>query len=206
LSLAEVKLDQIREITSIANLAKYKTPKHYQELFSIGLPLKINRYFYTEDVVDSFWRTLVCDCNYKESRRVQASEFKLFGQAFRSILNIRGPPIGSEDAMSVKTHSEKDLESAKQDIRDGFGIGRLQSFGYTSSGHMAMVPYGSRAGDHICIFFGAETPHIIREIENGDDPPNFKLIGPAYIHGRMDGEIFQWLEEGRVTEERFSII
>lgn len=206
LSLAGVKLDLIREITSIVNLDRYKTPRQFQVLFATGLPLKINKYFYTGDIFDSFWRTLVCDCNYKERRRTLASEFELFGRAFQSILNIRGTPIDSEGTVVSQNDSEETFKAAKQNIQDGFSVGRLQSFGYTTSGHMAMFPYGSQPGDHVCIFFGAQTPHIIREIETGDGPPNFKLIGPTYIHGWMDGEVFQWLEEGRVREERFSII
>jgi hypothetical protein len=41
-------------------------------------------------------------------------------------------------------------------------------------------------GDTVCIFCNTLTPFIIRSMDSGHS----KLIGEAYVHGLMYGEIF----------------
>jgi hypothetical protein len=55
---------------------------------------------------------------------------------------------------------------------------------FSDKGYIGLVPYDSKAGDLICIIYGAVTPFILRKRpETG-----FQLIGEAYVHGIMDGE------------------
>ena len=56
----------------------------------------------------------------------------------------------------------------------------------TSSGRLG---YGSpevAKGDAICIFDGARTPHLLRGTTGSDA---CKLVGEAYVHGMMNGEV-----------------
>jgi hypothetical protein len=68
-------------------------------------------------------------------------------------------------------------------------------FAVTTMGYMALVPEEAEAGDHIAVFFGADTPFVIRRSaktaktdEDGD--LTSILLGECYIHGMMNGEIF----------------
>ncbi|KAF4624308.1 hypothetical protein G7Y89_g13865 [Cudoniella acicularis] len=57
-------------------------------------------------------------------------------------------------------------------------------FTITQKGYMGLTPPKAQVGDLICIFFGASTPFVVREIEDG----YFRLVGECYVHGLMDGE------------------
>jgi hypothetical protein len=47
-------------------------------------------------------------------------------------------------------------------------------------------------GDHIVIFEGVRIPCVIRELPDGaSNGPAYTFIGLAYVHGVMDGELFQ---------------
>jgi hypothetical protein len=54
----------------------------------------------------------------------------------------------------------------------------------------AAAPQESRNGDKLCIIEGASSWYVLRETERKG---RFELIGPAYVHGFMNGEILeQW--------------
>ncbi|KAL3422921.1 heterokaryon incompatibility protein [Phlyctema vagabunda] len=55
----------------------------------------------------------------------------------------------------------------------------------TSKSYIALVPMMTLVDDQIVIFSGGRVPFVVRE--TGD---TFKLVGPCYIHGIMDGEAF----------------
>jgi hypothetical protein len=56
-------------------------------------------------------------------------------------------------------------------------------------GYVGLAPQTMILGDVICIFAGAKYPYIIRKCP-GDDQL-FQLVGEAYVHGIMYGEVFQ---------------
>lgn len=62
-------------------------------------------------------------------------------------------------------------------------LGRV--LGTTEKSYLAMVPMMACVGDEIVIFSGGKVPFVIRAEGN-----NFKLVGPCYVHGIMDGEAF----------------
>jgi hypothetical protein len=61
----------------------------------------------------------------------------------------------------------------------------------TSNSYLALVPLLASPGDQIVIFSGGRIPFVIQE--TGD---TFKLLGPCYIHGIMDGQAFPKGESG----------
>jgi hypothetical protein len=67
----------------------------------------------------------------------------------------------------------------------------------TSNGFLASVPYTTEAGDCIVVFAGGQNPFVIRRTGN-----YYRLIGPCYVHGIMNGEAFP---EERSKLEWFSI-
>jgi hypothetical protein len=53
----------------------------------------------------------------------------------------------------------------------------------TASGLMASVPYTTEVGDRIMILSGSNVPFVLRPVKD-----HYRLIGPCYVHGIMDGE------------------
>ena len=72
----------------------------------------------------------------------------------------------------------------------------LLRYGYRAlsishSGWLCLVPLASRTGDIIAIVQGAELPFIVRESGQG----SYHFIGLAYVHGIMDGEIWNDIKD-----------
>lgn len=53
--------------------------------------------------------------------------------------------------------------------------------------HVGLCADASIVGDEIYVPLGSHVPFIIRKAEGGFH----KLVGEAYVHGIMDGEIFK---------------
>lgn len=55
----------------------------------------------------------------------------------------------------------------------------------TNSGRLAIGPDHARKGDSVWIFPGADVPFVLRGVDSGW----WKIVGEAYVHGIMDGEM-----------------
>jgi hypothetical protein len=51
--------------------------------------------------------------------------------------------------------------------------------------HLALVPINASAEDQIVVLSGGKLPFVLRATGS-----TFKIIGPCYVHGIMDGEAF----------------
>lgn len=67
---------------------------------------------------------------------------------------------------------------------------RGRKFVVTEHGRMGLVPRHAREGDVVAILTGASVPIILRPAENF-----FTVVGDAYVHGIMDGEAVEDIEE-----------
>ncbi|KAK5690904.1 hypothetical protein LTR97_012067 [Elasticomyces elasticus] len=56
---------------------------------------------------------------------------------------------------------------------------------WTSKGFLALLPEATIEGDLIVILRGGRLPFVVRPVEHGH-----RLIGPAYVHGIMNGEAY----------------
>jgi hypothetical protein len=67
----------------------------------------------------------------------------------------------------------------------------------TSSNHLGLVPSSAKVGDEIWVIPGMPTPFVFRRLDNG----NHEIIGEAYVHGIMRGEMINKLQfKGVVLE------
>ncbi|KAH8649756.1 hypothetical protein BGZ60DRAFT_389466 [Tricladium varicosporioides] len=66
-------------------------------------------------------------------------------------------------------------------------------FFVTVNGYMGLAQPEIKRGDSVCVFFGTNTPFVVRR-EGG----HFLLIGEAYIQGLMSGEGIVHLQNGKV--------
>jgi hypothetical protein len=60
-------------------------------------------------------------------------------------------------------------------------------FRSAGKGYVGLGPKEVKPGDIICLFSGSYLPHVIRATEGG----RYELIGEAYVHGIMDGELME---------------
>lgn len=71
----------------------------------------------------------------------------------------------------------------------------------TTSGRFGYGRESVEEGDVLCIFDGSTTAHLIRRKDNGHHGGEvFQLVGEAFVHGMMYGEIEQFgIEEQNIT-------
>jgi hypothetical protein len=61
------------------------------------------------------------------------------------------------------------------------------------------------SGDIVCVFRGTPMPLMLRqEPSDSQSEEIFKLVGEAYVHGIMDGEIFRAEKGEEIVEGLFA--
>ncbi|KAF5012918.1 hypothetical protein FDECE_1052 [Fusarium decemcellulare] len=60
---------------------------------------------------------------------------------------------------------------------------------YSKTGYVGLCHINTRVGDKIFVPSGAHCPYTIRPIYHADGQTTWQLLGEAYIHGFMDGEL-----------------
>jgi hypothetical protein len=71
----------------------------------------------------------------------------------------------------------------------------------TNSGFIGLLPEEAQDGDSIAIVLGCYHPVVLRP--SGDE---YKVLGECYVHGLMDGEVFDLAESGELLLETIGII
>ncbi|CEF76475.1 hypothetical protein FGSG_13424 [Fusarium graminearum PH-1] len=86
-------------------------------------------------------------------------------------------------------------------------------FFVSKNGYIGLAPPDTQVGDMICVFAGGKIPFIIRNLEKGKEPSNdtgefeleCSLVGDAYVHGLMDGEAVQMIDEKAKEFQTFKL-
>lgn len=63
----------------------------------------------------------------------------------------------------------------------------------TRKGYMGLMPWNAETGDEVWVLKGGKTPFLLRPAERGNEKV-YKLVGEAYVHGIMGGEVHEWIE------------
>jgi hypothetical protein len=69
---------------------------------------------------------------------------------------------------------------------------------------MARFPVGTQEGDIVAVLYGGRTPFILRP--KSEKNTEYLLVGPAYVHGFMDGEVFAFRNEGVLQAREFVLV
>jgi hypothetical protein len=72
----------------------------------------------------------------------------------------------------------------------------------TGERYFGTIPGEAEEGDLIAIFFGLRIPFVLRPLVGG----TYKLIGPCYVHGIMDGEGLRRNGEGSCGVESVDFV
>lgn len=95
------------------------------------------------------------------------------------------------------------------DAKDGYtkwsrvanGASRNRRFALSAGGLYVLGPKAMEPGDMIYVFLGGKMPFVIRPWGE-----HWLLVGECYVHGLMDGEIFESLSQGATEEEVLRIV
>jgi hypothetical protein len=149
-----------------------------------------------KDQEDAIWRTPIAD-----------TEFGLFGpngrynrRATTQMRNVfkefRNPSLKSGAVTEQYRHRYIAAMLA-------FFLGRR--YFSISTGHLGLGPLDVRNGDLVCTIIDGDVPFVIRQTAPGDfgwsrerSKTHYKLVGECYIHGIMDGEL--WQSEPEIEE------
>ena len=112
-------------------------------------------------------------------------------------LLIRGETVGSIVAAATRS-SSADLTEEVFDGWESF-LARHKSvvkhmqrrLSTTADGHVGLMPKRAQKGDAIAILLGCSVPVVLRRIDDGREAEEYQFIGEAYVHGFMNGEIFE---------------
>jgi hypothetical protein len=71
------------------------------------------------------------------------------------------------------------------------------AFFWTRNGHIGTAPLAISKGDIVALIPGVRAPMILRQI----DSISYQVIGPAFVYGMMDGEMWTDKIGGRKRQE-----
>ena len=147
------------------------------------------------DTKERFWRTIIANQ----------------GRSFDSTRSTYPAPADfGRRYMISQTETEELPEAASEDILqwyrnygepfkasvDAFNNHQQSNFFTTSSGRFGLGQSGVAPGDMLCILFGGRVVYILRDFGAYQ-----KLVGCAYVHGVMDGELSSQLNDERLVRE-----
>jgi hypothetical protein len=78
----------------------------------------------------------------------------------------------------------------------------------TKQGHFALVPQFAKPGDVCCVFLEMETPFVLRprEIQIGNKGTYYQLMGEAYVHGAMSGQLVNGPHEKDIEKNEVTLV
>jgi hypothetical protein len=77
---------------------------------------------------------------------------------------------------------------------------RDRTFFVTKRGYMGTGPCSIEEQDVIVLLAGVDRPMVLRQAKK--DPPRWRVVGPAYVSGMMEGQL--WEDDGEL--ERFCLV
>ncbi|ESZ91946.1 hypothetical protein SBOR_7691 [Sclerotinia borealis F-4128] len=141
-----------------------------------------------ENAFQAFWRTLLSDCFRYPMRRLNEEEISSYGSVFTSWK--RG------DTTTIELPNF-DMAAELSDRR----------FAITENGLYCLTTLDALDGDLIVVLNGAKVPVVLRKRTGNPggsrDKCEYVLVGPAYVHGLMDGEAMMLADEGRLEKQEF---
>jgi hypothetical protein len=171
-------------------------------------------YFTGEDSFDAYWRTSIFDKNCtvgrldhtlkKSYRQIAASSIAV--DSWNSGVNYKEHPFLEELEDGYPLPASHDVINGTTLFRSSLGRLANYRFNITESGYMAMIPRGTEEEDVICVLLGSQVAHVLRPVTAAVTPNTFTMIGLAYIHGFMDGEVLEMCEKEECKEEVFHLV
>ena len=152
------------------------------------------RYFNGDDFHEAYWRTLVgdrfCEGPGMACERISDKSY-FWRECLKSLLSD----------VQVEEQSHADQLKNWLAICAAFSI-----FCLTKKDYMALIPENAESGDVICALYGGRLHYVLRPVFGDPDSEMMRVVGPAYVHGLMDGKVIQLRDEGVLKERVFTLV
>ena len=145
-----------------------------------------SRYGTSAEDAEALWRTPILDHESIGNKPTDTKAGLASQYAYRVLRGLVAAPPGENEYSWRRRESSSYWQKMEKSICG-------KSAFVSGTGYLGLGPEDLRFGDLICIFLGAATPFILRPSHMG----RYTLIGEAYVHGIMYGEI---MGEGRNVE------
>ncbi|TPX15875.1 uncharacterized protein E0L32_000209 [Thyridium curvatum] len=80
----------------------------------------------------------------------------------------------------------------------------------TRRGYLGLGTRGLMEGDLVCVLFGGNVPFVLRKVGAGEVVDNgeerYALVGNAYVHGIMEGQVVKEWKEGKRERRIFNLV
>ncbi|PLN78371.1 heterokaryon incompatibility protein-domain-containing protein [Aspergillus taichungensis] len=129
-------------------------------------------------------RTIIAD-RWDHVRRMLSRGGNADGRSVPDLMNVYVAWIKSLQDGFKPDAEFVEMEEAVGMFEEFCKITILRCYISTEGGRVGLAPHAAKTGDLVCIFYGADTPYIVRRTEDGS---NVVLVGDAYVHGLMYGE------------------
>lgn len=203
LSLSGILVDVIsstatqNDVTALESISDQLSKLEELALKSTG------RYGSPNGLASALWRVPVAD-HVVES-----------GSAFGSFEYAKAPPdsilekiykylragggVSTNGNGEVETHGDANVDAEQVAAYIGVleTITGERKYFVTESGYLGLGPGAAKSGDCVVVILGLRTPFILRPQSGG----KYRIIGDAYVHGIMEGE----LVAGSYTTEVFTV-
>ncbi|KAJ8108660.1 hypothetical protein OPT61_g8020 [Boeremia exigua] len=141
-----------------------------------------------------------CDCNASllcsETVSDELATGRYFSPACPYIEEIKSEINTSPDHRWLNSDLDQQHRSSGQGTSAfSYHRYRLHRLAKTQNGYLALIPRSSEYGDAVFLLEGGRVPFIMRKDfpEPGeiDSEGRWNIIGPAYVHGAMQGEVWE---------------
>lgn len=212
LTLSAYKLDTIARIAPLVDDSNSLRLESWGSFLDFGAPYPtINGQFGT--MLDAFWRTLIGNVILGGSEYPVNQEwflqFAIF--ALRAREELSQYLTSSHGAQSEGSSLTPGIDSIISAVRNcplpdeppEEDSGRFESSMHhvswsrslfiTNAGYIGLAPPSAQAGDMVILLSGGRVPFIIRE-DGSESLEHHLIVGEAYVHGIMDGELLSSIE------------
>lgn len=203
LKLCGCSFDSIEDVYTVDKLPS-GTEEHFIGLEDWALGKQSDTLADLSALFDALGRTLIVDMTTEAdltAKRWPQRDQRLACKPWRSWTVFRE----ESTAQSVEVDNgavPKTREYMRQYQKSMHSIGYGRGISITTSGHFALSSPGLQHGDEVVVFPGVSMPYILRR---QPDATTYQLIGPAYVHGCMDGEVMERHSRGEYQLRSFVI-
>lgn len=117
---------------------------------------------------------------------------------FSSLPPSTVPPSSPPSVTAVDTEKDTFLARFHDTIRK-----KTRRLMVTKKDYIGMAPCRARPGDAVVILFGCSIPLVLRRVGNAE---TWKVIGEAYVHGFMNGEVARSIKKGKRATKTFRLV
>ncbi|KAK6824580.1 hypothetical protein PG987_012074 [Apiospora arundinis] len=154
---------------------------------------------------EAFWRTLCLDRFYDTfglpSRLARIPQLtgptaaaELFNYP-RGPFDCQFPPQNPRDEEWIMTYISSQLRDGLAAFNTDFH-GMLLPFFVTDNGYIGLGHPDAAVGDMVAVLRGGPVPYVLR-----GNKENHTLVGECYVHGIMDGELFQQQQQQQTQDK-----